>query len=227
MCGRFLLLSSGRELADAFDLPDAPLFERVERYNIAPGQVVPVILQPDTGRVLRSMNWGLIPSWAKDAAIGFKSINARSETVAEKPTFRAAFKRRHCLVPASGFYEWRTVGKQKLLTLFRHRSGFFALAGIWETWEGDGSPVETFAVLTTAANEVVAPTHDRMPVIIGRDDFASWLAPSGEKEKDVQLLRPYSADLMLATAANPWVNDARHEGPKCIGPEEGQPSLFS
>ena len=166
---------------------------------------------------------------AKNAAIGFKSINARSETVADKPTFRAAFKRRHCLVPASGFYEWRTVGKQKLPTLFRPRSGFFALAGIWETWEGsgDGSLVETFAVLTTSANAVVAPTHDRMPVIIGREDFAAWLVPSGERKPDTQLLRPYSAEAMTAAAANPWVNDARHEGPKCIESEEGQPSLFS
>lgn len=220
MCGRFFLLASGRELADAFDLPDAPLFER---YNIAPGQTVPVVLQGDAGRVLRPMKWGLIPSWAKDASIGFKTINARSETAAEKPTFRAAFKKRHCLVPASGFYEWRTVGKKKLPTLFRPRSGLFAFASLWETWKGEDSPIDTFTILTTSANEVVTPTHDRMPVVIDRADYGTWLdATKGGGD----LLRPYRAEAMTATPVDPFVNDARHEGPQCIEPRADQPPLF-
>ena len=125
------------------------------------------------------MRWGFIPSWAKDPAIGFRSINARSEAAADKPAYRAAFKRRHCLVPASGFYEWRTEEKQKLPTLFKPHEGLFAFAGLWEKWEGDDSPLETFTILTTSANAVVAKTHDRMPVIIDRADYAAWLSPSG------------------------------------------------
>ena len=212
MCGRCFLRVSGRDLADAFDLPDAPLFER---YNIAPGQIVPVVLQSDEGRQLRVMRWGLVPSWSNAPCIGYKTINARSETVADKPTFRAAFKKRHCLVPASGFFEWKMIGKKKLPTLFRPSSGLFAFAGLWETWKGEGSPLDTFTILTTSANAVVEPTHDRMPVVIDPADYGTWLdATKGGGE----LLRPYRAEAMTATAVDPWVNDARHEGPQCIEP---------
>jgi len=224
MCGRFLLTADPRALADYFTLPDFPA--QMPRYNIAPGQNVPVVVEADGARLLRTMRWGLVPSWAKDAAVGFRSINARSETAADKPVFRAAFRRRHCLVPASGFYEWRASGKKKQPMLFRPREGLFAFAGLWETWQDGAVKLETCAVLTTAANGLVRPLHDRMPAVLDPKDFAAWLVPSGEKERDLQLLRPYPADAMTAAEANPWVNDARHEGPQCIEPPEREPSLF-
>jgi putative SOS response-associated peptidase YedK len=173
------------------------------------------------------MKWGLVPSWSKDQAVGFKSINARSETAADKPTFRAAFKKRHCLVPASGFYEWKKEGKKKLPLLFKPRSGLFGFAGLWETWHDGALKMETFTILTTDANELVRNVHDRMPVILDRADFAAWLVPSGEKDRDLQLLRPYAADAMTATAVNLYVNDARHEGTQCVEPAGSQPSLFA
>jgi putative SOS response-associated peptidase YedK len=224
MCGRFTLTADPRAVAEYFTLPDFPAV--FPRYNIAPGQNVPVVVQTDAVRQLRPMKWGLVPSWAKDAAIGYRSINARSETAADKPTFRAAFKRRHCLVPATGFYEWRGAGKHKLPVHFKPVSGFFAFAGLWETWQDGALSLETCTILTTTANELVRPFHDRMPVILDPGDFAAWLIPSGEKERDLQLFRPYPTEAMTAAAANPWVNDARHEGPKCLEPPDDQPSLF-
>ena len=219
MCERFFLKLYG-QLAEAFGVADAP---SIERYNITPGQTVPVVVQSEAGRQLRMMKWGLVPSWSRDPSIGFKTINARSETVAEKPTFRAAFKKRHCLVPASGFFEWKTIGKKKLPTLFRPREGLFAFAGLWETWEKGGEPLNTFTILTTSANEVVTSTHDRMPVILDRADYGTWLdATKGGGE----LLRPYRAEAMTATPVDTFVNDARHEGPQCIEPRADQPPLF-
>jgi putative SOS response-associated peptidase YedK len=160
------------------------------------------------------MKWGLIPSWAKDPSIGFKTINARSETVSTKPTFRSAFRKRHCIVPASGFYDWQAVGKQKLPTLFRPTSGMFGLAGLWETWPGDGTPLDTFTILTTDANETVMPTHNRMPVILQPADYATWL--DATKSTDGSLLRQYPADAMTATFVSTYVNNAQHQGPQCV-----------
>ena len=214
MCGRYLLFATSKEIAEFLGVKDVPEIE--PRYNIAPTQTAPVVVQDDNQRQLRMMKWGFIPSWSKDPNIGYKTINARSETVAAKQTFRAAIKKRHCLVPASGFYEWRAVGKRKLPTLFRPASGLFAFAGLWETWAGSGSPLDTFTILTTTANESVEPTHDRMPVIIDRADYGTWL--DATKSADGQLLRPYPVEAMTATAVATWVNDARHEGEQCIEP---------
>ena len=165
------------------------------------------------------MKWGLVPSWAKDPKVGFSAINARSETAADKPTFRGAFRRRHCLVPASGFYEWKRVGKQKLPTLFRPTGGLFGLAGLWETWQGDGVSVESFTILTTAANAAVMPTHDRMPVIVAPADYGAWL--DAAQSADGTLLRPYPTEAMTATAVSSYVNDAHHQGPQCVEPPSG------
>jgi putative SOS response-associated peptidase YedK len=143
-----------------------------------------------------------------------------SETAADKPTFRAAFKNRDCLVPASGFYEWKKDGKKKLPLLFKPLSGLFGFAGLWETWQDGALKLETFTILTTDANELVRQFHDRMPVFLDRTDFAAWLVPSGEKERDLQLLRPYPAEAMSAVEVNPYVNDARHEGPQCVEPPD-------
>jgi putative SOS response-associated peptidase YedK len=216
MCGRFLINALPGDVAKVFAVPEEPSLFPEPRYNVAPTQTVPVVVEENGARRLRAMRWGLIPSWAKDPSIGYKTINAKCETVAEKPSFRSAFKKRRCLVPASGFYEWRKEGGKKLPILMRPKSGLFAFAGLWETWNGDEQPLDTFTIITTEANELVRPVHDRMPVALRPEDFAAWFDTTGGDV--LPLLRPYPADAMTATPVNPWVNDARHQGPECIEP---------
>ena len=197
------------------------------RYNVAPSQDVAVVRAADGGRSLSILRWGLIPAWARDPAIGYRLINARSETVAEKPSFRSAYRRRRCLIPADGFYEWQRLGKTRQPWLFGLRDGAqFAFAGLWERWtvpEGaaltgslaeskPGDPVETCTILTTAANETVAPVHGRMPVILPRDACDPWLA--GE---DVSLA-PYAADAMTAHPVSTLVNRPANDDPRCVEP---------
>jgi putative SOS response-associated peptidase YedK len=203
VCGRFTLVASSDELARlfGFETADGPALE--PRYNIAPTQLVAVVRQDHGRRALVQLRWGLIPAWTRDRAIGHSPINARAETVAEKPAFRAAFKARRCLIPATGFYEWQaTGGKHKQLFHFRRRDGLpFAFVGLWERWPGaGGEPVETCAILTTKANAVVRPVPDRMPVILAPGDFAAWLAPRTSAAELLPLLRPYPAEAMEAVA---------------------------
>ena len=229
MCGRFTQRMTWRELHERMDLIGTPLNLR-PRYNVAPGQDVAVV-RPGTGggRGLAMLRWGLTPSWAKDPAIAWKLIIARSETAAEKPSFRAAFRHRRCLIPADGFYEWQRRGGIKQPWLFGlHDGAPFAFAGLWETWtvpEGAsltgslaersaGNAVETCTILTTAANDTVAPVHGRMPVILPRDSWDTWLA--GE---DVALA-PYPADDMAAQPVSTMVNRAANEDPRCVEPIE-------
>jgi putative SOS response-associated peptidase YedK len=193
-------------VAELFGVPEEPSLFPEPRYNIAPGQPVPVVIEADGGRRLRGMRWGLVPSWATDPKVGFRSINARSETVSTRPAFRAAFKRRHCLVPASGFYDWRTVGKQKLPTLFRPAYGLFGFAGLWETWHAgdDGEPLDTFTILTTDANATLAPTHERMPVIVEPTDYATWL--DATKSADGSLRKPRDSSSACRRAVTSIMN---------------------
>jgi putative SOS response-associated peptidase YedK len=222
MCGRFTLFSDGAELARlfgcGFELPLTP------RYNIAPSQPVPVVRlagdQPHT-REVALLRWGLVPSWASDPKIAFSCINARSETAASKPAFRAGFRHRRCLIPADGFYEWRKKGKARQPFLFRRRDGQpFAFAGLWDRWaKGDGR--ETCTILTTMANELVRPLHERMPVILPLAFYDDWLKPHTDAPQWLQTtLRPFPAEEMEAVQVSRWVNDARHEGPECIQPVE-------
>jgi putative SOS response-associated peptidase YedK len=225
MCGRYLLYSDPSEVADAFDFKEVPEFDA--RYNIAPSQNVLVALQDGERRIPRFMRWGLVPSWATDPAVGFRMLNARCETAAEKPAFRAAFRHRRCLIPASGFYEWRKVGRKKEPCLFRLGTGLFAFAGLWEAWKsGDGLPLESCTILTTTANDLVRSLHDRMPVIIAREDYAAWLDVSEGAEDVARLFRPYPVEAMTALDVNPWVNDVHHEGPQCVEPAVSERSLF-
>ena len=172
-------------------------------------------------RELVWLRWGLIPSWARDPAIGNRLINARAETVGEKPAFRAALRRRRCLIAADGFYEWQRAGARKQPYFIRLRDDRpFAFAGLWESWEGaDHSALETCTILTTDANEVMRPIHDRMPVILAPDDYARWLDPAIESPAPLAgLLRPYAADDLTASAVSPHVNSPAHEDPRCIEP---------
>jgi putative SOS response-associated peptidase YedK len=195
------------------------------RYNISPTQLVPVVRAGQIGRELTMLRWGLIPSWAKDPKIGYSLINARSETAAEKPAFRSAFKRRRCLIPTDGFYEWKKFGKQKMPQHIRRRDGSpFAFAGLWEIWRSPaGEPLETCTILTTSANEVVAPFHDRMPVILPPEHFDAWLKPGDADAPGLlPLMTPYPVAEMVAVPANPICNSPKYDGPDCLQPVSSQ-----
>ena len=223
MCGRFSLRARLAELLEQLfvDEPNLPSF--FPRYNIAPTQrVLAVREMPEVASPRREavgLRWGLIPSWADDPSIGNRMINARCETVAEKPAFRAALRRRRCLVVADGFYEWKTEGRGKQ-PYFIHFSDDrpFAFAGLWESWEGpDHSSIESCTILTTEANELMRPIHERMPVILRRQDYARWLSPA---EQDPQLLLPLlipcDSDEMEAYPVSRKVNNPSFDGPNCV-----------
>ncbi|MCO6452217.1 MAG: SOS response-associated peptidase [Caldilineales bacterium] len=220
MCGRFSLTSSAEELATLFDLDAAP--ELPPRYNIAPTQLVAAVrFNSDSGqREMTLFRWGLIPFWSKDLAIGSRLINARSETVAEKPAFRAAFKSRRCLIPASGFYEWQKQNGGKQPHLIGMEDGKpFAMAGMWEHWEGgDGSIIESCTILTTTANKMIERVHNRMPVILDRQDFSDWLDPATATGILHHLLRPYPAEEMMAYPVSTIVNSPVNDVPACVEP---------
>jgi putative SOS response-associated peptidase YedK len=225
MCGRFTLNASPEQLAELFDLPEAPVV--APRYNIAPTQPVAIVrLDPQSKeREWAHVLWGLVPSWSKDPSMGAKMINARAETIAEKPAFRAAFKRRRCLVPATGFYEWQKLEKGKQPHFITLNNGApFAFAGLWESWQSpDGSALESCTILTTDPNEVMTPLHNRMPVILARQDYAQWLGSGGDaspQELDQlrHLLRSYPAAEMVAYPISTFVNSPANEGAQCIAP---------
>jgi putative SOS response-associated peptidase YedK len=209
MCGRFVLMAAGKLLAEHFQLNHEPSIE--PRHNIAPSQLVAVVrLEPgSTIRELQMLRWGLIPFWAKDQSIGYKMINARAETVGKKPAFREAFKRRRCLIPADGFYEWKRIEKRKQPYLVQMANGaLFAFAGLWDRWTGpESETIESCTILTTDANELVSRLHDRMPVILSPGDYERWLDPN-VKNLDglMQLLSPFPADFMTAYPVSPELN---------------------
>ena len=226
MCGRFTQRMTWRELHELMDLIGTPLNLR-PRFNIAPSQDVAVVRAADDGRALAMLRWGLIPSWAREPNIGYKLINARSETAAEKPSFRSAYRNRRCLIPADGFYEWKREGKTRQPWLFGLGDGApFAFAGLWERWtvpagaaltgslseRTPGDAVETFTILTTAANETVAPVHSRMPVILPPEATGPWLA--GEDVPPA----PYPAGAMTAHPVSTLVNRPANDDPRCVEP---------
>lgn len=202
MCGRYSTSSTDiATLAERFDAQPA-LEDYEPNHNLKPTQDAPTVLEHEGTRELFLMHWGLIPFWAKDAKIGNKMFNARAETVAEKPAFRSSFKRKRCLVPAIGFYEWKQEGRGKVPYLFSvgdHE--LFGFAGLYDTWRTpNGDLLYTYTIITTAANELVASVHDRMPVILPRDQEQHWINPTIEDQFFLQsLLEPYPADLMSMT----------------------------
>lgn len=221
MCGRFILFSAGRIVAEHFQLEEEPPLE--PRYNIAPTQPVAVVrLDPDSDRrKLAMLRWGLIPFWAKDMKIGYKTINARAETAPDKPAFRSAFRKRRCLIPADGFYEWKGLKGRKEPYLVRLRDEQpFAFAGLWERWKGpDDDVIESCTILTTDANEFLKPIHDRMPVILSARDYQAWLDPFAEDpETLLSLLVPYPPEEMSAVPVSSRVNKTTHDDPDCIVP---------
>jgi putative SOS response-associated peptidase YedK len=226
MCGRYLQLSSEDGLANWFGFTGGPAIQA--RYNIAPSQPIPVVrMSAAEQREVALVRWGLVPAWAKDVSFGAKTINARAETLAEKPAFRSAFRRRRCLVPADGFYEWKTLGKEKLPHVVRPVDGKpLAFAGLWDRWESpEGAVLESATIVTTTANDLLRPLHERMPVILPREHYALWLAPRHQSTDDLlPLLTPYPEELLSLQPVGSWVSDARHEGERCLAPET---SLFA
>ncbi|MBG1266079.1 SOS response-associated peptidase [Nostoc sp. WHI] len=241
MCGRFTLNQSAAALAQVFHVQEVQ--DLAAEYNIAPTRMVATVLQnPESEkREFKQLHWGLIPSWAKDSRMGVKLINARAETVAEKPAFRSAFKHRRCLVLADGFYEWQRQQGKKQPFYFRLQDGQpFGFAGLWERWRCLRQPVRVASptgeagtpaneeiisctILTTAANELLQPIHERMPVILEPQDYDLWLDSQVQTPQILQqLLRPYPAPAMTAYPVSTLVNNSRHNSPQCIIPLSDQ-----
>lgn len=220
MCGRFTIMLEADDLREALDLGTIPEDWR-PRFNLAPSQPAGVVVDPST-RNLGWMKWGLVPAWAKDPEIGNRLINARAETLAEKPSFRGAFAKRRCLIPADGFYEWLRPAGGKGRGLPQHihladRRPFF-LAGLWERWQPkDGDPLLSFTIITTAANGLIAPIHDRMPVILTGERAWNWLRPKPVDEL-AGFLRPYAEDQMEIHPVSFAVNSPANDGPECVQP---------
>jgi putative SOS response-associated peptidase YedK len=218
MCGRFTLRTPARDLVEIFELLREP--ELSPRYNIAPTQRVAIVRQSGKDRELAVMRWGLVPSLSKDPKAGPPLINARAETVATKPSFRTAFKRRRCLIPADGFYEWqKTNSKTKIPHYIRMaKDRPFAFAALWECWHGtDGAAIESCTIVTTEANDLMRPLHDRMPVILPEENFRQWLDPKNEDVPELEgLLRPYAPAEMTVFQISTLVNSPRNDCPECI-----------
>jgi len=221
MCGRFNQTASPEVIAQQFALDDPPLFK--PRYNIAPSQPIAAIrIEPDTTtRKLVLLRWGLIPSWAKDTKIGNQCINAKAETVAEKSSFRSAFKKRRCLVITTGFYEWQVRGavKQPMLIGLQSKRPF-AFAGLWEHWKPtEGEPIESCTIITTEPNDLMASIHNRMPVILAPASYDQWLDPTFQNIETLNgLLRPYPSEELTAFPVSTLVNNPRHDAPQCLEP---------
>jgi putative SOS response-associated peptidase YedK len=221
MCNRFTLHAKPADVAEHFGLDEIP-DHLDERYNIAPSQTIATVRLDDAGhRVLRMDRWGLIHAWSKDPKIGFSLTNAKGETVEEKPAFRLAFKSRRCLIPADGFFEWKaTRGKHKQPYHFQRIDGkLLGFAGLWERWKNhEGQVGESCTIITTSANGIVRPVHDRMPVILDPVEYGQWLDPRTGADDLLQLLRPAPEHELTAVAVSRYVSNARNQGPQCLQP---------
>jgi len=219
MCGRYVLSVEAGVIQREFNLETIPQLE--SRFNIAPSQPVPIITN-DAPHDLTLVKWGLVPSWAKDAKIGYRMINARSETVAEKPSFRAAFKRRRCLIPASGFYEWVKAddGKQPHY-IYVQDEPVFAFAGLWEVWNSpEGDMLWTCTILTTEANEAIQDLHHRMPVILNAQTREIWLDNDSDRGELETIMQPYPAEAMAHYPVSKAVNSPKNDNPNLIERED-------
>ncbi len=223
MCGRYTLTAQERELEEEFGLIIDG--EARPRYNIAPTQRAPVVRVIEGRRRLEELRWGLVPHWAKDIKIGSRMMNARSEEAAGKPAFRSPLRKQRCLVPCTGFYEWKPVAddrsrrpKKQPYYIRRHDGGLFALAGVWDRWsDAEGLTVETYSILTTSPNDLLRTLHDRMPVMVRPDDYALWLDPAMQDASRLQpLFAPFSSADFTASAVSTRVNSPAHDDPGCI-----------
>ncbi len=239
MCGRYVSRSEKQRIAETFAagiLPedyDPDFVPDLPNYNVAPQSRQWVIRQsPATGqRELLRMKWGLVPFWSKDSRIAYSTINARAETLATSALYRAALKTRRCLIPADAFYEWQKLDarhKQPYAIAMQDDS-LFAFAGLWETWKDKAADRElcTFTIVTTDPNELMQPIHNRMPVIVPRQDYARWLAPADSGQLPTDLLRPFPANQMKSWKIGSAVGNTRNHGPALLRPAEPEPSMIS
>ena len=224
MCGRITLSTDKDDLQSRWGFidPSGVLDLIKPRYNIAPSQNSPTLVVKEDRRVLVMMRWGLVPFWAKEASIGYKMINAKSETLTEKPSFRKPFKEKRCLVLADGFYEWEKTDKKNKVPyrfVLKNRQPF-AFAGLWDVWKTpEGDTLLSFTIITTRANELMERIHDRMPVILNEKDEAKWLDPEfKDTEKLSSLLQPYPSEQMVAYKVSTIVNSPKNDTPSCIEP---------
>lgn len=224
MCGRFTQKAPWENVGNEFGINDAPSKQLFEpRYNIAPTQMIAAIRELENSREATSLKWGLVPSWAKEAEIGNRMINARAETITEKPSFREAFKSRRCIIPASGFYEWQKVekGAKQPYYFYLKEKEVFGFAGLWEEWldKTTGEMLETCTIITTEANQVLRPVHDRMPVILESNHYDVWLdAKVKDTDKLQKLLVPYSSNEMASHPISRSVNTVTSNTPELITP---------
>ncbi len=224
MCGRFTYRYNWRQLCKLLGITTPPT-EWPPRYNVAPSQLGPVVRMVDGGgRELAMLRWGLVPSWADDLKFGFRTINARAEGIATAPAFRSAIKRRRCIVPVSGYYEWQKIDAKTKQPFYLTAADDqpLMLAGLWESWRPQGAgadaTVESFTIITTTPNEAAAKFHDRMPVILDAADIAGWLDPAAEVGVVLPLLKPSPAELLMAVPVSTVVNNPKNNTPDCIQP---------
>ncbi len=217
MCGRYSQRQTLKKITSVFAVNEWVDFE--PRYNIAPSQLAPVIVNVDGTRVLGLYWWGLVPSWAKDMKLGYKMINARCETIGEKPSYRRLVNKRRCLVPADGFYEWQKSedGKSKTPIRIMLQSGApFAFAGLWDEWrDAGGQPLRSYTILTTSANPLLKKVHDRMPVILRPGGIDLWLDPDVPLDEVAGEFSPYPDHEMVYYPVSTFVNNPRNDGPEC------------
>lgn len=219
MCGRYTLHTPARDWVERFGVQAT--LDLSPRFNVAPGQEIPVIRESVQSRELTMLRWGLIPSWAKDPDTGYRMINARAETVASKPAFRVPFRRHRCLIPADGFYEWQSHPGGKRPYYIRRGDGqVFAFAGLWDHWKGaDDEAIESCTILVTRANAVIEPIHDRMPVILAPEDYGLWLdVRKFQAERLEALLQPLLFPSLEAFAVSAYVNKPVNDDPHCLEP---------
>ena len=220
MCGRYTAAMSWSELVDLYEITETGIPLNVApRYNVAPTQTVPIIRSVPNGRELAMVRWGLVPSWSKGPDSRYSMINARAETVTEKPSFRTPFRRRRCLVPADGFYEWKKAnGAKQPYRIALNDGRPFAFAGLWDSWESaDETAIESCTIIVTDANELVRPIHDRMPVILDPGNHVRWLDVEGTPaDEAAEMLRSYPSERMTAYPVSRMVNSPKNDDPKCI-----------
>ncbi|GED70885.1 putative SOS response-associated peptidase YoqW [Brevibacillus reuszeri] len=227
MCGRFTIVFDSDELIERFEVEEVP-YEWKKQYNIAPGQLIPAIIEDRGQRRLGRLKWGLVPYWAKDEKSAYKLINAKSETIQEKPAFKQLFVRKRCIIPADGFYEWRKVGSEKQPMRIMMKTGEpFAFAGLFDTWTNPaGEKLHTCTIITTKPNQIVTDIHDRMPVILQKQDEAIWLdRQSFDADRLQSLLVPYDSEKMRAYPVPSIVGSPKNDMPECIE-EIAAPYLF-
>lgn len=219
MCGRFSQAKDLGELYDEFTFIDEPFDDIIQpRYNIAPSQFSPVIINEDEKNKLKMFKWGLVPSWSKDTKMGYRMINARAETISEKPSFKKPFKSQRCLVIADGFYEWQKPDKKTKIPyrFIMKDKKLFAMAGLWEVWEKEGDPLYTFTIITTSENDLMRPVHDRMPVILPEGNRQIWLDPESNEAELKELLVPYDSNKMDSYRVSDVVNSWKNDLPECF-----------